>query len=122
MYLGIDLGTSALKILLVDDHQWVIDQASVPLQVQRPRPLWSEQDPEAWWHATDTALQQLRERRATELKAVRAVGLTGQMHGAVMLDGSDAVVWEAYRALERYVRRDPAQWLRWPDLGGMIPP
>jgi len=92
MYLGIDLGTSALKILLVNEHQEVIDQASVALAVQRPRPLWSQQDPEAWWQATDTALQQLRERRATELKAVRAVGLTGQMHGAVLLDENDRVL------------------------------
>jgi len=92
MYLGIDLGTSALKVLLVDDRQRIVDQASVALEVQRPRPLWSEQDPEAWWQATRAALHQLRERRPLELGGVRAVGLTGQMHGAVLLDEHDRVL------------------------------
>ncbi len=92
MYLGIDLGTSALKILLVDDHQKVIDQASVTLAVQRPRPLWSEQDPEAWWQATQAAVAQLRRRHPRELGGVRAVGLAGQMHGAVLLDDHDRVL------------------------------
>jgi xylulokinase len=92
MYLGIDLGTSAVKILLVDDHQTVIDQASAPLEVLRPQPLWAEQDPEQWWTATATALHALRERRPGALAAVRGIGLSGQMHGATLLDANDRVL------------------------------
>jgi len=92
MYLGIDLGTSALKALLIDDNQVPIDQASVPLDVQRPRPQWSEQDPVAWWRATETAVAILRQRHAAALAAARGIGLSGQMHGAVLLDAADAVL------------------------------
>jgi xylulokinase len=92
MYLGIDLGTSAVKVLLVDDRQQVIDQASAPLEVLRPRPLWAEQDPEQWWTATATALHALRARRPDALAAVASIGLAGQMHGATLLDAGDRVL------------------------------
>ena len=52
MFLGIDLGTSAVKALLLDHSDRVVAEASASLDLQRPRPLWSEQDPEAWWRAT----------------------------------------------------------------------
>jgi xylulokinase len=92
MYLGIDLGTSAVKALLVDDQQREVAQASIPLEVSRPRPLWSEQDPEAWWKATQLAVAQLRKRHPSAVAATRAIGLAGQMHGAVLIDGSGAVL------------------------------
>ena len=106
MYLGIDLGTSGVKVLLVDDCQHEIDQASVGLDVQRPRPLWSEQDPHAWWQATQSAISALRRRRAAAFAAVRGIGLTGQMHGAVLLDGRDqvlrpAILWNDGRSAEQ---------------------
>jgi xylulokinase len=92
MYLGIDLGTSAVKAVLVDDDQQAIGQSSMPLTVSRPRPLWSEQDPEDWWSATAAALAELRGSYARELAAVRAIGLSGQMHGATLLDSGDRVL------------------------------
>ena len=91
-FLGIDLGTSAVKALLVDDDQSVLAEASAALDVQRPRPLWSEQDPEAWWQATDVAVRTIGEARARELAAVRGIGLSGQMHGATLLDQNDVVL------------------------------
>lgn len=114
MYLGIDLGTSAVKAILVDDAQAIAGQASAPLTVDRPRPLWSEQDPESWWQATIGALSALRDSHAGPLAAVRAIGLSGQMHGATLLDGNDnplrpAILWNDGRsfaecaALERAV-------------------
>ena len=90
MYLGIDLGTSAVKVVLCDESDRVVDQASGPLEVQRPEPLWSEQDPRAWWQATDRAVLELKERN--ELKSVRGIGLSGQMHGATLLDAADEVL------------------------------
>ena len=92
MYLGIDLGTSNLKVVLVDGDQCLVDQESVALDVQRPRPNWSEQDPEAWWGATRRALGALKQRNGRELAAVRGIGLSGQMHGATLLDASDRVL------------------------------
>lgn len=92
MYLGIDLGTSGVKAVLVDAGQRVVDHATAPLAVSRPRPLWSEQDPEDWWHATESAVLDLRRRQGTKMGAVRAVGLTGQMHGATLIDGRDRVL------------------------------
>ena len=103
MYLGIDLGTSGVKGVLVDGEQTVIDQASAPLEVTRPQPLWSEQDPESWWRATGAALSELRARRPSEMGAVRGIGLSGQMHGATLLDAAGnvlrpAILWNDGRS------------------------
>lgn len=86
MYLGIDVGTSAVKAVILDDGERLLAQASAPLTSQRPRPGWSEQDPEDWWQATVAAVSRLP---AAARQAVRALGLSGQMHGATLL-GSDA--------------------------------
>ena len=56
MFLGIDVGTSSVKAVIVDEHDAVVAQASAPLAVNRPQPLYSEQDPEAWWQATVNAI------------------------------------------------------------------
>ena len=92
MYLGIDLGTSELKALLVDDAERVVAMRGERLAVQRLRPRWSEQDPAAWWQALDAALQGLRSAEPSAMAEVRAIGLAGQMHGAVLLDSSDRVL------------------------------
>lgn len=92
MYLGLDLGTSELKALLLADDHRVIGVAHAPLTVQRPRPLWAEQDPAQWEQALDQAMAALRSRHADALRSVRAIGLSGQMHGAVLLDGADQVL------------------------------
>lgn len=89
MYLGIDIGTSAVKAVLVDEHDAVVDQASAPLSVSRPHEGWSEQNPADWWAATNAAVTSLA---AKLRKRVSAVGLSGQMHGATLLDASDRVL------------------------------
>jgi xylulokinase len=88
MYLGIDVGTSAVKAVLIDADDRPVAQASAPLTIQRPHPGWSEQDPEQWWQGTLSAVAQLP---AAARQAVRSIGLSGQMHGATLL-GSDARV------------------------------
>ncbi len=92
MYLGIDLGTTSVKTVLVDADQAVLATASEPLAIGRPHPGWSEQDPEAWWTATVATLDALKAARPRELAAVKAIGLSGQMHGATLLDAADAVI------------------------------
>ncbi len=92
MDLGIDIGTSAVKVVLVDADDRLVDQESQPLAVSRPQPLWSEQDPEAWWRATEAAVAALRGRQAKAMAAVRGIGLSGQMHGATLLDAAGRVL------------------------------
>ena len=100
MYLGVDVGTSAVKAVIVNEDGRVAGEASAPLSVSRPEPLYSEQNPADWWAATDTAVRSL----APELRAgVRSVGLAGQMHGATLLDASDkplrpAILWNDGRS------------------------
>ena len=100
MFLGIDIGTSGVKAVLMDESGAVADQASAPLQVSRPRPGWSEQAPADWCQATNIAVASLD---ANLRRAVRAVGLSGQMHGATALDASDrplrpAILWNDGRS------------------------
>ncbi|MDU8942018.1 xylulokinase [Ovoidimarina sediminis] len=100
MYLGLDLGTSGLKALLVGEDQEVIASESAPLEVSRPHPGWSEQDPGAWIRACDAVLAALGRDR---LAAVRGIGLSGQMHGATLLDTADrplrpCILWNDTRA------------------------
>ena len=90
MYVGIDLGTSGIKVILLDAADHVIDSASAPLTVSRPQPLWSEQDPAHWWTALQQCLDTLSARR--DLSSVRAIGLAGQMHGATLLDAQHQVL------------------------------
>lgn len=100
MYLGIDIGTSAVKAVLIDGEGRLRGERSAPLSVSRPAPLMSEQDPDDWWKATETAVLSLPE---TDRRAVRAIGLAGQMHGATLLDESDrplrpAILWNDGRS------------------------
>lgn len=91
-FLGIDLGTSSVKAVLVDPADRVLAEASVPLTVQRPRPSWSEQDPESWWQATLSAVDALQAAAPAALSATAGLGLSGQMHGAVLLGADHAVL------------------------------
>ena len=89
MFLGIDVGTSGVKAVIVSEAGAVLAQASAPLTVARPGPLWSEQDPGDWWSATQAAVLGLD----AGLRAkVRGVGLAGQMHGATLLGAGDEVL------------------------------
>ncbi len=100
MYLGLDLGTSGLKGVLMDDAQNVLAEATAPLSVNRPADGWAEQSPADWIGAAETVLGQLAVRG---LGAVRGIGLSGQMHGAVLLSASDdvlrpCILWNDTRA------------------------
>jgi xylulokinase len=106
MYLGIDLGTSSVKVVLLNDEQEVIGQHSQPLTVSQPKPLWSEQDPDHWWQATCDAMQHLKSTHRVLLSGVKAIGLSGQQHGATLLDKTHqvlrpAMLWNDGRAMSQ---------------------
>ena len=90
MYLGIDLGTSSAKTLLIDDTQKVVAEARAPLTVSRPHPGWSEQSPADWLTATSDAMAELGAK--ADLSAIQAIGLSGHMHGATLIDAKGDVL------------------------------
>lgn len=90
MYIGIDLGTSGVKAILLDEQGTVLASQTEKLTVSRPHPLWSEQDPEQWWQATDRAMKGLGQQHS--LQGVKALGIAGQMHGATLLDKQQRVL------------------------------
>ena len=92
MYLGIDLGTSSVKVVLTDEDQAIVGQASAAMDVAYPHPLWSEQDPSDWWTATNQAMAELKAAHGTALSGVKGIGLSGQMHGATLFDDADQVL------------------------------
>lgn len=121
MYLGIDLGTSSVKVLLVDEVQAIIDETHASLTVQRLYPGWSEQRPADWLSATSAAMDQLAARN--DFSRVRGIGLSGHMHGATLLDASDnvlrnCILWNDTRSAQQAARLDAIPRFR--EIGGNI--
>jgi len=109
MYLGLDLGTSGLKGLLIDADQKVVAEAVAPLKVSRPQDGWSEQNPADWIAAAEALLDALAS--GADLSALAGIGLSGQMHGATLLNSSDEVLrpcilWNDTRAHEEAAAMD----------------
>ena len=111
MYLGIDLGTSSVKALLMDNNQSIVGSASAELEVSRPHPGWSEQNPADWIEATKNAMAQLKLNHGAALGKVQGIGLSGHMHGATLLDKKDEVIrpcilWNDTRSHEEAAELD----------------
>jgi xylulokinase len=103
MYLGLDIGTSGVKAVLIDDRQKTLASATSPLKVSRPQPGWSEQNPEHWWKAVGSAIGAIRKAKPKALAAVEGIGLSGQQHGATLLDKEGevlrpAILWNDARS------------------------
>lgn len=92
MYIGLDLGTSGIKALLMDAQQRIIGSANANINVSRPNPGWSEQNPQDWISACEQAMAELREKYPVEFTATEAISFSGQMHGATLLDSSGQVI------------------------------
>ena len=108
MYIGLDLGTSGLKGLLIGEDQAVLAEATAPLTVHRPHEGWSEQAPSDWISAAEAVLDQLS---AKGLGQVRGIGLSGHMHGATLLDKGDdvlrpCILWNDTRSHEEAAELD----------------
>lgn len=111
MYLGLDLGTSGVKALLIDADQTVIGSGHGELEVSRPHPGWSEQEPAHWIRATETAIDALRAAHPSAFSAISGIGLSGQMHGATLLDKADkvlrpAILWNDTRSFKEAAELD----------------
>ncbi|OKO80737.1 xylulose kinase [Bradyrhizobium sp. NAS80.1] len=103
MYLGMDIGTSGVKAVLVSEAGAVVATAARELALSHPAPLWSEQDPDAWVDAATGAVDDLAARHPREVAQVRGIGLSGQMHGATLLGGDGrplrpAILWNDGRS------------------------
>lgn len=92
MYLGLDMGTSGLRGIVTDEAGSVRCDAEAPLETQNPKPGWSEQDPRTWITACQTVMAQLRNKIGPELAALRAIGISGHMHGATLVDAAGEVL------------------------------
>lgn len=111
MYIGIDLGTSGVKAILLSDEGEVIASQTETLTISRPHALWSEQDPQQWWQATDRAMKTLSQQHS--LQGVKALGIAGQMHGATLLDKQQrvlrpAILWNDGRCAQECQRLEAA--------------
>ena len=125
MYLGLDFGTSSVKGVLIDARQEIVASASAPLKVSRPHPGWSEQNPEDWWKACNTVVKALSKLKPKAVAAVEGIGLSGQQHGATLLDRDGKVLrpcilWNdarSFRECEDIMNREPGAV----PLAGNIP-
>ena len=105
LFLGIDISTTGAKVLLMNHEGEVMSSATTPLSLSTPRPLWSEQYPEDWWQAVAASVRQALLQANTSGEAVSAIGLTGQMHGLVLLDEQKqtlrpAILWNDQRCAD----------------------
>lgn len=106
MYLGLDLGTSEVKGVVLDEQGSMIASAGESLEVQRPHLHWAEQDPADWWRATQTVVARLRAQIPQQWSHIGSLGLSGQMHGAVLLNRDNqvlrpAILWNDTRSAEQ---------------------
>jgi xylulokinase len=101
-YLGLDVSTTGSKALLIDETGKVAGTASTPHTLQTPRPLWSEQDPREWWQAVSASIRSVLQQTGIQGDRIQAIGVTGQMHGLVLLDQNGqvlrpAILWNDQR-------------------------
>jgi xylulokinase len=101
-FLGIDTSTTSSKALLIDERGNVVAVASKPHTLQTPKPLWSEQNPLEWWEAVSASIRSVLEKAGINGERIGAIGLTGQMHGLILLDEAGnvlrpAILWNDQR-------------------------
>ena len=104
-FLGVDIGTSGTKTILIDERGRILAEASASYKLYHPRPLWSEQNPDDWWKATVKTIREVVAVAGKPASSIKAIGLSGQMHGSVFLDKDDKVIrpallWNDQRTAE----------------------
>ena len=124
-YIGIDIGTSAIKAVITDSAQNVVAERDFALGISRPHPLWSEQNPADWWKGVEAVLDGFHAEWPQLMGRVAAIGLSGQMHGAVLLDADNqplrpAMLWNDARTgkeASELLRKNPGL----PAIVGVMP-
>jgi len=106
LWMGIDISTTGVKVLVIDSQGEVVGKAITPLTLSTPKPLWSEQDPTQWWQAAVKSVRQLIANNTVDAKAIKGVALTGQMHSLVLLNEKGdvlrkAILWNDQRTGEQ---------------------
>ena len=109
-FLGIDISTTSAKALIIDSAGCVVASASTPLSLSTPQPLWSEQDPHEWWLAVIHSIRTVLAEAKVSAVEIKSIGLTGQMHGLVMLDQRGqvlrpAILWNDERTSQQCATR-----------------
>ncbi|HUY34034.1 MAG TPA: xylulokinase [Pirellulales bacterium] len=135
VFLGIDIGTSGTKTLAIDEQGAILADATATYPCYHPQPLWSEQDPDDWWRATVATVRAVVKQARLKPADVKAIGLSGQMHGSVFLDKDQRVIrrallWNDQRTaaecdeIESRAggRRKLIQWVANPALTGFTAP
>src|SRR5271157_1945547 len=121
MHLGLDCGTSGLKALLTDENGAPVASAARAYAPDRPKPGWSEQDPDVWRAAMAGAIADLRASKAKAVGALKGIGFSGQMHGAVLVDRSDRPVRPAILHNDGRAHAEAAELARdYPHLAGVV--
>jgi len=131
--LGIDIGTTGVKTLLIDERGETVASCTVPHPLYTPRPGWTEQDPEDWWKGTVTSVQEVLRMSGVDPGAIAGIGLSGQMHSSVFLDRKDrvirpAILWNDGRTtpqcrwIELAGEENLRRWVANPALEGFTAP
>jgi xylulokinase len=112
-YLGLDIGTSGVKAVLIDGEGRALAEANAPLGVSRPRPGFSEQNPADWWDAVLKSVDSLKAKNPQGVAAIKGIGLSGQMHGATLLDADNqvirpAILWNDVRSADECAEMEAA--------------
>ena len=91
-YIGVDIGTSGTKSLIMDEHGAIVAESTAEYPLQMPKPLWTQQDPEVWWQAVKKTIKGVMKTSKAKKSDVKAIGLSGQMHGSVFLNKKGNVI------------------------------
>ena len=86
VFIGVDVGTTGCKVLAIDESGRVLDSVTEEYPLYTPKPGWSEQNPDDWWAASKEAVTKIIKRGKVSSEDIEGIGLTGQMHGLVIID------------------------------------
>ncbi|MBO0346362.1 xylulokinase [Roseibium limicola] len=122
MYIGLDIGTSSVKAILLSADQQLVAQATAELTVERPHSSWSEQDPRSWWDGCLKTMDEIAAQVPQAMAEVQGIGLSGHMHGATLIDANDkplrpCILWNDGRSASQCVDLE-AREPKFLSLGG----
>ena len=133
-FIGIDVGTSGIKTIIIDEHGELIARVFKDIPLYTPHPNWAEQDPQDWWQATITTIREAISSANIDAASVAGIGLSGQMHSSVMLDENNeelrpSMLWCDTRTSEqcRWITETVGEenlvnWVSNPALEGFTAP